>query len=308
MHSGRTWQKVKGAIAERIKNYLLKKGGWEEAIKNPYEVWRVKFFDATLIYYKKGTLYSPPSNDSKVITIWSKIAAIAGPKYILPTKDFLLGLDETGKGEIIGPTILTGVLFPAEIFPSIDSIIGPADTKKKRSFAYWDRIFEKLIKLKEKGFIYINQELQPRQIDKYNLNRLIDRGYQKIINRLLKNNTRIENLRLVLDDYQIGALFRRDLDLLKKKGTEVIIEKNADEKYLEVKTAAIVSKRFREKVIEEIKRNPKYQIAGMTIGSGNPGDKETREWLKTWYASYGKFPWFVKESFKTIKEMFALGQ
>jgi len=39
-------------------------------------------------------------------------------------------LDETGKGEVIGHTVLAGTIFPKKIFDKIiDLTVGPADTK-----------------------------------------------------------------------------------------------------------------------------------------------------------------------------------
>ena len=48
---------------------------------------------------------------------------------MLPTKDFLIGLDETGKGEVIGHTVLTGVIFLKEIFKDIDFVGRPCRHK-----------------------------------------------------------------------------------------------------------------------------------------------------------------------------------
>jgi len=63
------------------------------------------------------------------------IDSVVGSAYVLPTKDFLIGLDETGKGEVIGHTVLTGVIFPKELFKDVDLLIGPADTKNRHKFA-----------------------------------------------------------------------------------------------------------------------------------------------------------------------------
>jgi len=62
---------------------------------------------------KKGTLYSTSSisNDFAVFEAWRHIDSLVGSVYALPTKDLLIGLDETGKGEVIGHTVLTGVIF-----------------------------------------------------------------------------------------------------------------------------------------------------------------------------------------------------
>lgn len=306
MASGRTWYNLKEEKAEKIRAYLLMKGGEEEKVKNQNESWRICFSTSFFIYYQNGTLYCPPPepSDAEIFSIWQMIEEIAGPRYSLPKRDFLFGLDETGKGEIIGPVILAGVLFPTELFPTIDTIVGLANTKKRHSLGYWERSFEKLLALKERGFLYLIEEISPTQLGGENLNRLLDKGYKKIINRFLKGilaKGDLANYRIVIDDYGVGDRFSSFLKSLKEKRGEVIIAQNGDEKYLEVKTAALVAKRFRERIVKRIKDDPKYQIAGLTIGSGNLADKETKEWLRRWWESYKDFPWFVKKSFKTIK-------
>ncbi|MEO0098930.1 MAG: hypothetical protein ABIK99_04485 [candidate division WOR-3 bacterium] len=309
MASGRTWHNLKEKQAERIKLYLLKKGGEEEEVKNPNERWRIRLFNSTFTYYPNGTLYSSPphSSENDILTVYQAIEKIAGPRYELPDREFLLGFDETGKGEIIGPIVLTGVLFPAALFSKVDAIVGLANTKKRHNLNYWERTFTQLSLLKEEGFSYIVEEIPPDQLSGNNLNRLLDKGYKKIINLflkgILKERGNLARYRLVLDDYGVGGKFQQFLQSLQRKEGKVIITPNADEKYLEVKVASIIAKRFREKIIKRIKENPKYQIGGLTIGSGNSADKTTKEWLKKWWETYKNFPWFVKKSFKPVKGM-----
>jgi len=116
--SGRTWKNVEPMLADKVKKYLMENGGVEQEIKSKYEVWRIRFSDSTFIYYSKGTIYCTLSRlkDPAVFETWKYIDNLIGSRYVLPTKDFLIGLDETGKGEIIGHTVLTGVIFPREIF------------------------------------------------------------------------------------------------------------------------------------------------------------------------------------------------
>ena len=80
MIRGRTWKNVNSSDAEEIKEYLLKKGGVEEEIKAPYEEWRDRISDSTFTYYKKGTLYSTPSNsrDPAVFNAWQYIDSVVG--------------------------------------------------------------------------------------------------------------------------------------------------------------------------------------------------------------------------------------
>lgn len=298
---GRTWKNVDPSTANEIKEYLLKHGGEEQKVKSPHENWRVRFSDSTFTYYKSGTLYSTPSNskDPAVFNAWQQIN-IVGSAYVLPSKDFLIGLDETGKGEVIGHTVLTGVIFPRKIFEEID--VGPADTKKRHEFKYWDDIFMKLDKLRGRGLDFIYEKIPPWHVDKYNLNKIMDVSYQRILSIFLRK-VEISHCRIVLDDYGIGDTLRRFLNFLKQEGAEVIVAQNSEDKYLEAKVASLISKRQREAVIKAINENSEFQINDLSVGSGNAGDPKTDAWLKAWWNKHESWPWFVKRSFKNVRRI-----
>jgi len=304
MMQGRTWKNVKNSNAEKIKSYLLQSGGEEREVKSPHEKWRIKFSDATFTYYAKGTLYSTPSNskDPSVFNAWKRINSLAGFAYVPPTKDFLIGFDETGKGEVVGHMILTGAIFPKEILNEVDTVVGSADTKKRHNFGYWDDIFKKLDRFRDRGLSFVTEKVPPWHIDKYKLNKIMDVTYQRILNIFFRK-AQITQCRIVLDDYGIGPTLKRFLNFLKKQGAEVVITSGAEDKYLEAKVASLISKRTREAVIKAINKDPEFQINGVSVGSGNAGDRQTIEWLERWHTSCKRWPWFVRRSFKTVWKM-----
>jgi ribonuclease HIII len=56
--------KVDAAAADEIKSHLIQQGGVEDKdIKSEHEVWRVRFSNTTLTYYKSGTLFCTASSD-----------------------------------------------------------------------------------------------------------------------------------------------------------------------------------------------------------------------------------------------------
>ncbi len=298
---GHTWKNIESSTAEKIKQYLLENGGEEQKVGSTSEKWRVKFSDSTFTYYEKGTLYSTESksNDPTVLEVWKFIDSLV-VSYMSSTKDFLIGFDETGKGEVVGHMVLTGVVFPKEIFGKINLLVGPADTKKRHEFKYWDDVFRKLDYLGVEGLYVINEKEPPWQIDRYNLNKIMDVTYQRILNIFFRK-VQINRCRIVLDDYGIGPTLKRFLTFLERQGAEVIVTRKAEDQYLEVKTASLISKRMREAVLKSINENPDFKIDGLIVGSGNAGDPKTIEWLEKWHAFGKEWPWFVKRSFKNVK-------
>ena len=301
---GHTWKNIENSISEQIKSYLLDNGGTEGEVKNPHEVWRIKFSDSTFTYYKTGSLYSTPSNsdDPAVFEAWKQIDSLVESDYVLPSKGFLIGFDETGKGEVIGHMVLTGVVFPKEIFGKINLTVGPADTKKRHRFDYWDELFMRLDYFRNEGFDFINEKVPPWQIDIFNLNKIMDVTYQRILNIFFRK-VPIAQARIALDDYGIGPTLKRFLTFLEKQGAEVVVMSRAEDQYLEVKSASLISKRLREAVLKSINENSEYKIDTFTVGSGNAGDPQTIKWLEKWHGSGKGWPWFIKRSFKNIRAL-----
>lgn len=300
---GQKWVNVTEAMASRIKEYLLREDGVEDdQIDAAAEVWRVRFSDATITYYKSGTLYSTDSNDPAVKSAWEFIESLLGSRFEPPTKEILIGLDETGKGEVIGHTVLVGVLIPASLTKELEALVSVADTKKKRGPAYWDDLFMRLEQFKSQGLQFQVERIPPWHVDRYNLNKIMDVVYQRILS-IFSRHAKANECRIVVDDYGVGDTLRRYLRALKNAGSEVVIATGADDRYLESRVASVLAKRDREKAIETLRKDPDYQADGHDVGSGNAGDPETVAWLSAWKKAGKPWPWFVKQSFSTIRKL-----
>lgn len=307
--SGRKWHKIDSDGSEQIKNHLLNMGGEEKRVSSEYELWRIKFSDSTFTFYSNGTLYSTPSNqiDPAVEDAWLFIDKIAGSVFVKPTREFLIGLDETGKGELIGHMHLVGVLIPGQFYTAIEPLVSTADTKKSHTLQYWDAVFNDVCSFIGSGLSYIEERIPPWHTDKYNLNKIMDVVYQRILATFFRRHD-VSACRIVIDDYGIGPTLKRFTNFLEKQGAETIVAQKSDERYLEARVAALIAKRGRVSVIHAINKNPGFNVGGMAIGSGNASDKSTVEWLKRWKLSGQPWPWFVKKSFSTIRDLEGAGK
>lgn len=301
---GRTWKECKNAAAEKTRSYLIKTGGTQVETKSPYEAWRIRISGVTITYYAKGTIYSTPSpfKDPAVVEAWAYIDSLTGSGYTSPSKPFLVGLDETGKGEVIGHIVLTASLFPETIFKKVRALTGTADTKKKQDYDYWVDMFISLNSLKDEGLCFFTEKIPPGDIDRYNINALLDHSYIKLLSTVFKS-IEPEQCRIILDDFGAGAKLKGGLQSLKKKGAEVVITHKAEDSFLEVRAASLIAKCIREAEINEINTDSEFEINGLFIGSGNAGNKQTIAWLYKWYKSGKEWPWFIKRSFKTIRSI-----
>lgn len=291
-----SWRSVKIDLGEKIREILLTNGWTREENRSSNELWRLKLNSFTCIFYKSGTLYiSYPDVEESV---FKKIKEILnyhlGTRYTVPSRDFLIGFDEVGKGEIIGSIILAGVKFPKELFDDLDIIVDNVDTKHNHRVEYWEEVYRRLEELRDRGFSFLVEKVLPKEIDgKKSINKILDQRYKKLLESLIED-INLSNVRVVIDDYGVGTTLIRYLEELKRQGAEVLVVGKSEDRYLETRVASIIAKRERYIELKDIE---------VFSGYGNAGDRRTIDWLKNWYINYREWPWFVKKSFKTIKSI-----
>ncbi|MBW6442158.1 ribonuclease HII [Patescibacteria group bacterium] len=190
-------------------------------------------------------------------------------------KTFLLGVDDAGRGPVIGPMVLAGCLMDLETETEFRSL-GVRDSKqltqKRREF------FEKIIKEKSEGFETV--VISPEEIDQKNseglkLNELEGIAAAKIINKLNEGKKR---LKVILDCPSPNRAKWRDFlmtNISNLSNLEIHCEHKADRDYIVVAAASILAKSERERQMGKLKE--KY---GEEIGSGYSSDPVTKKFLK----------------------------
>lgn len=200
----------------------------------------------------------------------------------------VLGIDEAGRGPVIGPMIISGVLIEENKISDLIEI-GVKDSKelsrKKR-----EEIFEKLIKLVEK-YEYIL--IDPKTIDYYvyknKLNYLEINNMINIIKKLRPDKVYIDSPSR--NTKKIEEYIKNHLDY----NPILIVDVKADKKYPIVSAASIISKVIRDKKIDEIKEK-----TGIDIGSGYPSDPKTIKAIEEYYDILKDY---IRESWSTIKKI-----
>lgn len=187
----------------------------------------------------------------------------------------ILGIDDAGRGPVIGPMVLAGCLIDEKTEREFRRF-GVRDskqlTKKRRAF------LESLIK--EKAITFSLQILHPFEIDGknkdgINLNESEARMASKIINEINKGFNRI---RVVIDcpspnRTKWGDSVKMKIDDL--SNLEVVCEHKADRNHVAVSAASILAKQEREREMDVLRK--KY---GDDIGSGYSSDAVTRKFLE----------------------------
>lgn len=188
------------------------------------------------------------------------------------------GIDEAGRGPIIGPLVMCGILIKEEDEEKLKKIKVKDSkllTKKQREFLY-----NKIIKIAQKyKIIIISQEEIDRAVkghDGLNLNWLEADKSAEIINNLNPEKTIIDTPSNNINKYKNYLLKK-----IKNKKIETILEHKADLNYPIVSAASIIAKVTRDREIEKIKNKIKIDF-----GSGYMSDRKTVAFLENNYESY----------------------
>jgi ribonuclease HII len=204
----------------------------------------------------------------------------------------ICGIDEAGRGPVIGPLILCGVCFEESQLPFLKEI-GVRDSKKlspKRR-----KELAKTIKDNCLSFEIIKvsaKEIDKRETDRITLNRLEELKMADIINKLKPDVIYIDAADV--NEERFGKSIERSLDYRPNK---IVSKHRADDTFPIVSAASIIAKDTRDDVIDKFKQ--KYG----DIGSGYPSDKRTTDFLINWIKKNKNFPPFVRISWETTKRI-----
>ena len=212
-------------------------------------------------------------------------------------KEYLiLGIDDAGRGPLIGPMALAGCLINRETESEFKKL-GVKDSKllspKRREY------LAKIIK--EKALRFHITLTHPYEIDSragagLNLNKIEAIKAAEIINNIVRASD--EEIRAVIDCPSPNReSWKRYVveHVMKKKNLTIACEHKADRDHVAVSAASILAKSMREREVAKIKKK-----INKDFGSGYPNDPKTLEFLKK-YASEHKKDGIFRETWATFK-------
>lgn len=209
----------------------------------------------------------------------------------------IAGVDDAGRGPIIGPLIIAGVLFDEKDLPRLRDV-GVKDSKLL-SPQRREQLALEIRKLALKCHV---ESLSPTEIDKVvetgrklrRLNRLEAQTMAKVIAALKPDIAYVDASDVLADRFKEHILENLSLKV------EIISEHKADAKYPVVSAASIIAKVERDRAVAKLRE--KYGNVG-DMGSGYASDPRTIKFLEKWFAKHGSYPEFVRKSWKPVKEI-----
>lgn len=204
----------------------------------------------------------------------------------------ICGIDEAGRGPVLGPLVLCGVCFK-DSDVNLLTKIGVKDSKKLIS----QKREELALILEEKCVSYkliiiSVKEIDEREVKRITLNRLEELKMAEIINELKPDIIYIDAA-----DVNEDRFGRSINKLLEYKPKKIISKHKADDIYPIVSAASIIAKHRRDSIINQYKKE--YG----EIGSGYTSDSVTIQFLKDYIIKHKKAPPFARNSWETTQKI-----
>lgn len=196
----------------------------------------------------------------------------------------ICGVDEAGKGSVLGPMVIAAVGVSSE---NVFSEVEVADSKLLSP-----RVRERLYITIRKRFRVATVRIDAHEIDEIRtgmtMNACVARAHAQAIDKLSPAIAYV-------DACDVNAF--RYADMVKshlEKRCEIVSEHNADRTFKVVSAASIVAKVTRDRAITALSK--KYG----EIGSGYPSDPVTIAFLSAYIDEYKCPPPIARKSWKTI--------
>lgn len=207
-------------------------------------------------------------------------------------KNYIIGIDDAGRGPVIGPMVLAGVIVEKEKEEELREL-GAKDSKKLTPSRR-----KKLGRYIRKNYPYHIEISSPNEIDNSpNLNNLEAEKAAKIIEQLSEN---VEgDIEVFVDCPSVNTENWENYlkSLVKNKKIKINAKHKADVIYPSVSTASIIAKETREEEIEDIRDSLKIKF-----GSGYPSDPQTVDFIKYNYKN-PKYKEIIRHSWETVKRL-----
>lgn len=205
----------------------------------------------------------------------------------------VMGIDEAGRGPVIGPMVVCGVYVNENTLEEIGSM-GLKDSKKlsakkREEFDARLRTFCDF-----ELFILHAHEIDARVSSEDTLNQLEVNCFSHLIKSKKPHVAYVDACDVNAERFGVNIKKNLDFEL------EIVSEHEADSKYPIVSAASIIAKVHRDSLIEGI-----AEAFGEDIGSGYPADPVTIEFLKSYYKKNKKLPECARKTWKTSSAVIA---
>jgi len=208
------------------------------------------------------------------------------PTCCKPDTPVTLGIDEAGRGSILGPMTYGAAYWPTELAVEMEK--KGFDDSKALTHETRAALFNNIENTNEVG--YVVRVLQASEISRnmlryptpYNLNDMSHDTAMDMIRRVMAAGVKVT--RCIIDTVGIPENYKRKLDsAFYGQGIEFVVEKKADANYKTVSAASIAAKVARDEITANWVFSEEHYVPqnGKEWNSGYPSDPKCKEWISS---------------------------
>ncbi len=209
----------------------------------------------------------------------------------------ICGIDEAGRGPVIGPMVVAGVKVNDD-GKLIE--LGVKDSKQLSSKKR-EELAEKIKDMAEFSYRVVSAEDIDALREDMSLNELEANVFSSVLEDLCDDSDTVYVDSASTDEGWFKKEIRHRME--EKKDLDIVSEHKADENYPVVSAASILAKVERDKNVEKISEE-----LGVDIGSGYPSDVRTKEFLSEWVSENDDLPPYTRRSWQTAKDLLSMAQ
>ena len=204
------------------------------------------------------------------------------------------GIDEAGRGPVIGPMVVAGVWANRTQEQQLlrlgvkDSKKHSASRREKLSVAIKRCCAHEMIVVKPEDIDTLRTTMTINQLEVH-LFAQVAASRRADVYYLDAAST---------NEAWFGNAFQQNLDY----EARVVSEHEADDTYPVVSAASIIAKVERDNALGSVAAELESRLE-IPLGSGYPSDERTRTFIKTWITKYGEVPPRTRRSWKTVQKL-----
>ncbi len=213
------------------------------------------------------------------------------PPAAIPTPSGrILGIDEAGRGSLVGPLVVGGFLMEADRIPELETL-GVRDSKRLTP-ARREAIFAELPRIGRPLTVSLGPKAVDRAVSGGHLNELELAAFARLI------RTHRPDMAYADACDPVAERFGRRLRAASGHDGRVHARHKADRDLLVVGAASIVAKVHRDRAIARLRER-----WGENLGSGYPSDERTVEFVRATLAVGGPPPSWLRRSWATMERV-----
>ncbi len=200
----------------------------------------------------------------------------------------ICGVDDAGRGSMLGPLVIAGVSLHKKDIPKL-SLLGVKDSKQLTPKSR-EELYKKIIEIVDEYYV---AKISPKIIDvsvrKHGLNHLEAKYMAKVILKLNPDTSYVDSC-----DVNPKRFGKEIAKLSNNK--KILSYHHADSRFVVVSAASIIAKVTRDRAISKLRKN-------YDLGSGYPSDSKTIDFVTSYYRINQILPVFVRKSWKPTQEI-----